>query len=457
VADNRRGGRNTGGGGARTEKRPATRDPRSADNDVPGGPDPRNTLPGMTALRWRPEEEGGGSQPTVGPAQPVPSVTDPSQSLDPPTIPVQPSPTALATGARIAQPIAPIAAPPPHGPMTTPEMPSMGSSSMMVGPPPAEPEPRRAPGGRTFGPNPQTQFGEMVWKTQIGLPTNVAAPGAVGVVGAAGKTLMEMRPVGDDPMSTTLPRQTAPAPGASPTVPVPSTATAIRSAMPTAATTQVTVYKLERPVEFDKRLVMLREPDSAAAAAYRVLRYRLTERGNPRVIVVSSPRPREGKTTCAVNLALAMGECGRARVLLVEANLRAPKLAEMLAFMPPQCFGEQVAAHRDQPEEPWTVVEAHSPWLHVAAVKPDLKDRPLIDAPAFAIAIDQLRHAGYDYVVIDTPPVIGTADVNLTQDSSDGVLLVVKARQTAGRHLRRAIEQLAPSRVLGLVLADATK
>jgi Mrp family chromosome partitioning ATPase len=224
-----------------------------------------------------------------------------------------------------------------------------------------------------------------------------------------------------------------------------------------AATTQVTVYKLERPVEFDKRLVMLREPDSAVAAAYRVLRYRLMERGNPRVIVVSSPRAKEGKTTCAVNLALALGECGRARVLLVEANLRSPKLAEMLAFMPPQCFGEQVAAHRDQPDEPWTVVEAHSPWLHVAAVKPDLKDRPLIDGPAFAIAIDQLRHAGYDYVVIDTPPVLGTADVNLTQDSADGVLLVIKARTTAGRHLRRAIEQLAPSRVLGLVMADATK
>jgi len=441
VPDNRRGGRGGsgqgGGGGARTEKRSAQRDPRSPDNDLP---EPRNTLPGMTALRWRPEEEGGGALPAVGPAQPsAPGVNDPSQSLDGPTIPVPPSPTALATGARIAQPI------PAMGPPAAPEMP------VPPGPPPPEPEPRRAPGGRTFGPGPSASMSDMVWKTQIGLPQGIAPPGAVGVMNAAGQTMMDMRPVGDDPMSM-APRQMPP-----PAAPSPNPAqTAMRPAMPS-ATTQVTVYKLERPVEFDRRLVMLREPDSAAAAAYRVLRYRLTERGNPRVIVVSSPRPREGKTTCAVNLALALGECGRARVLLVEANLRAPKLAEMLAFMPPQCFGEQVAAHRDQPEEPWVVVEAHSPWLHVAAVKPDQKDRPLIDAPAFAIAIDQLRHAGYDYVVIDTPPVIGTADVNLTQDASDGVLLVVKARQTAGRHLRRAIEQLAPARVLGLVMADAPK
>jgi Mrp family chromosome partitioning ATPase len=302
-----------------------------------------------------------------------------------------------------------------------------------------------------FGPpNTSVPSSEMVWKTQVGLPQGMIPP--VGVMNAAGQTITDMRSVGEDPMST-VPRQMAP-----PAAPnVNAGATAVRPAMPAPATTQVTVYKLERPVEFDRRLVMLREPDSAAAAAYRVLRYRLTERGNPRVIVVSSPRAKEGKTTCAVNLALALGECGRARVLLVEANLRAPKLAEMLAFMPPQCFGEQVAAHRDQPDEPWVVVEAHSPWLHVAAVKPDQKDRPLIDAPAFAIAIDQLRHAGYDYVVIDTPPVLGTADVNLTQDSSDGVLLVVKARQTAGRHLRRSIEQLAPARILGLVMNDLPK
>ncbi len=449
MADSRRPpNRPTGGGGPRTEKRPA-RDPRSDDS----GPDPRNTLPGMTALRWRPDDEGGGSQPTVGPAAPAPGQPIPSPVLPPGGVPAPPPDRNIPPSARIAQPIAPLG---PMTPSSTATVPSMsgtsgtsGMSGAMSGPPPAEPEPRRAPGGRQFGPN---ATGEMVWKTQLNIPAQ-PDPGLHDGHGGTGATLQDMRAVGGDSMATTVPRGASPVPLAVPQAPIPSVGVAAAPA----ATTQVTVYKLERPVEFDKRLVMLREPDSAAAAAYRVLRYRLFERGNPRVIVVSSPRAKEGKTTCAVNLALALGECGRARVLLVEANLRAPKLAEMLAFMPPVCFGEQVATHRDQPDDPWTVVEAHSPWLHVAAVKPDLKDRPLIDSPAFAIAIDQLRHAGYDYVVIDTPPVIGTADVNLTQDSADGVLLVIKSRVTAGRHLRRAIEQLAPSRVLGLVMADAPK
>jgi Mrp family chromosome partitioning ATPase len=284
--------------------------------------------------------------------------------------------------------------------------------------PPNPPRPADAQAPRkSFGPNVPT--GDMVWATQVSAP----------------------------PMTSVQPPTL--------TQPAVSAARLPGAAEAPPASSQVTVYKLERPLEFDRRLVMLRDPDSEGAAAYRVLRHRLVERGNPRVIVVTSARPKEGKTTCAVNLALALGECGRARVLLVEANLRSPRLAEMLAFMPPSCFGEQVAAHRDQPEEPWTVVEGHSPWLHVAAVKPDVRDRPLVDGPAFAIAIDSLRHAGYDYVVIDTPSVLGSADVNLTQDCADGVLLVAKARTTPGRYLARAIEQLRPGIVLGVVMLES--
>jgi Mrp family chromosome partitioning ATPase len=299
-----------------------------------------------------------------------------------------------------------------------------------------EPEPRRG-----FGPEVNT--GEMVWRTQVGPPPGVA------------RALPESA---FPPVVTPAPPPVS-APAAAPGAPAAVESHALvhmPAALPAspAVATQVTVYKLERPVEFDKRLVLLRDPDSPGAAAYRVLRHRLQEQGNPRVIVVTSARPKEGKTTAAVNLALALGECGRARVLLVEANLRSPRLAELLAFMPPVCFGEQVAAHRDQPDEPWVVVEAHSPWLHVAAVKPDVRDRPLVDGPAFAIAIDQLRHAGYDYVVIDTPSVLGSADVNLTQDCADGVLLVAKSRTTSARALRRAVDQLQPGKVLGIVMLE---
>jgi Mrp family chromosome partitioning ATPase len=218
--------------------------------------------------------------------------------------------------------------------------------------------------------------------------------------------------------------------------------------------TKIWVATHKAPSDPDPRLILLREPDSERSASFRVLRHRLQQNGDPRTIVVSSPSSDEGKTTCAANLAMALGECGRARVLLVEANLRANALAALFGFLPPDCFAAQMTRHRERPLEPWSVVEAFSPSLHVAAVKPGQESRPLLDGPAFAVSMEMLKNAGYDYLVLDTPPVLGSADVNLIQDSADGVLLVGWARKTTGASLRRAVDQLSPAKILGVSLFD---
>ena len=223
---------------------------------------------------------------------------------------------------------------------------------------------------------------------------------------------------------------------------------------PDAPRTQVWVATHKPPEDPDARLILVREPDSARAASFRVLRHRLQERGDPRVIAVTSAGRKEGKTTCAVNLALALGECGRARVLVVEANLRAPALAPLFGFMPPECFTAQMQRHKDKPLDAWSVVEVFSPYLHVLAVKPEAGGKPLLDGPGFSIAMEMLAQAGYDYIVVDTPPVLGAADVNLIEDSADGVLFSAWARTTSSRSLRAAIEQLAPAKLLGVTLLD---
>ena len=205
----------------------------------------------------------------------------------------------------------------------------------------------------------------------------------------------------------------------------------------------------------DPRLVLVNAPDSPAAANFRVLRHHMLEAGRPQVIVVSSPRPGDGKTTTAVNLALALAECGRAKVLLVEAHLRRPQLASVFRFVPPWCFAEQLETHRHQPMVPWGLVDIPQLWLHVAAINPRIEQRQLLDAPAFAIAMERLRLGGYDHIVIDTPPTLGSADVNLIQDAADGVLLALRARRTTARELRQAIDQLTPARILGTVLLES--
>lgn len=204
----------------------------------------------------------------------------------------------------------------------------------------------------------------------------------------------------------------------------------------------------------DKRLELVIDPDSERAASFRVLRHHLLEVGRPHCVIVSSPRPGEGKTTTAVNLALALAECGRAKVLLIETHLRRPQLASIFKFVPPWCFAEQLAAHRHQPMMPWSLIEIPQLWLHVGAVNPRIEKTQLLDGPAFAIAVERLRQGGYDHIVVDAPPVLGSADVNLMADAADAVVLALRARTSTIRDLRRAIDQIGANKIVGTVLVQ---
>ncbi|MCC6748441.1 MAG: hypothetical protein IT371_12330 [Deltaproteobacteria bacterium] len=206
----------------------------------------------------------------------------------------------------------------------------------------------------------------------------------------------------------------------------------------------------------DRRLFVFLDPESPQAAAFRVLRHRLVERGDPRTVVVTSALPGEGKTTCAANLAAAMSECGRARVLLVDGHQRAPGLAGIFGIPSPPCFLQQALAQKERPGRPWSILQVGSPWLHMAAVAPGSPERKgIFDGRAFEIALDQLKRLPYDHIVIDAPPVLGNADVNLMQDAADGVLFALWARRSRGRHLRQAIDQLTTARLLGVALLQA--
>ena len=244
-----------------------------------------------------------------------------------------------------------------------------------------------------------------------------------------------------------------PPPAAPPHQDEPSSSLAVPPPSPVTAPTIETWAPELAITPGDPRLVLLEDPDSVRAACFRVLRHRLAQRGDPRVIVVSSAERREGKTTCAVNLALALAEGGHARVALIEANVRTPSLAAMFGFRPQPCFATQVLLHRDEPREPWeaAVITAH---LHLMAMRQADAPRPILDGPSLGAALTTLRRA-YDYLVVDTPPVLGSADVNLLEDAADGVLLVARSGRSTSRALRRAMEQLSPDRILGLALLDA--
>jgi receptor protein-tyrosine kinase len=228
---------------------------------------------------------------------------------------------------------------------------------------------------------------------------------------------------------------------------------------------------------FDDRLILWRDRDSDTAASFRLLRQRLMDRGDPRTVLCTSASSREGKTTLAVNLALALAELGKHRVLLIEATFRATSLGEIFGFKPPKGFAGQLARHRSNPTEPWVVVQIGTQQLYVMAAEPRccphcaavlLEEAQFcgmcgkkvangatatLDAVTFSAAVHRFRQA-FDYLVVDAPPVLAGGDVNLIQDSADAIVFATRKGRSAARSLRRAMEQVAPAPVAAVALLE---
>lgn len=196
-------------------------------------------------------------------------------------------------------------------------------------------------------------------------------------------------------------------------------------------------------------LPMVHDPGSAAAARFRVLRHRVQASGRARVIAVTSARPREGVTTCALNLALAIAERQAERTLLVEANRLRPRLAEVLGAEVPRCFETQLA---DAQTSEWSVIATARDRLHVLAVNPLLATGAAVTPRAYRSLIEAAKARGYDHIIFDCSDVSGGGDLSLIADMVDGVLLCAMARKTHRKELRRALDRLAPTPVLGVVL-----
>jgi Mrp family chromosome partitioning ATPase len=215
----------------------------------------------------------------------------------------------------------------------------------------------------------------------------------------------------------------------------------------------IAVRPLAVPELLDDRLVLLNDPYSMRADAYRALRRQLSASGAPRAIAVTSALSREGKTTCAVNLALAFREASQDDVLLVEANPKAPALARLFAFEPPICFATQMARNRNRLRASWTVAEPLER-LHVLAVDPATERSPLLDPVAFANALEQLVEAGYDHIIVDTPPALGGSNAGLVADAVDGVVVVAWMKKSKKAMVKQAVEQLKPATILGVVALE---
>jgi Mrp family chromosome partitioning ATPase len=215
----------------------------------------------------------------------------------------------------------------------------------------------------------------------------------------------------------------------------------------------VEIQHVTLPSPLDGRLVLLKEPASARARSFRLLRHKLLSGGDPRIVAVTSASPSEGKTTCALNLALAIAEDTLMSVLLFDAHLRRPALGPILHCAPTRASRTDVT-RAAVAGPPYPVVAISGTRLHVAALPATSLEGGRLDRTLLSLVLSDLR-CKYDYVIVDAASVLESGDVDVVGESSDGVLVAVRAGRSRKSDVRLAIAQLAPARILGTVLMDA--
>ncbi|MCC6997337.1 MAG: CpsD/CapB family tyrosine-protein kinase [Deltaproteobacteria bacterium] len=205
----------------------------------------------------------------------------------------------------------------------------------------------------------------------------------------------------------------------------------------------------------DGRLVLVHDADGSPAQQYRLVKFKLKERGDPRAIAVTSARTGEGSTTLAANLALALAEGRRTRVALLEANFRSPALAQAFGIQVASGLTEEIRAHRKDPDAPWSMLELGTGFHLMPCGKPADNPAALLNSEEFARLMQELR-LYYDFVIIDTPAVLAAADINIVQDLVDGVVVAARSGKSSGPALRKAVSRLSTKNLTGVVLIGAS-
>jgi polysaccharide biosynthesis transport protein len=204
----------------------------------------------------------------------------------------------------------------------------------------------------------------------------------------------------------------------------------------------------------DVALVTSAEPTSVIAESYRALRTSIllsTPQHPPQVILVSSSLPQEGKTTTCINTATVLAQ-KNARVLLIDADLRRPSIHRHLGLHDRQGLSSVLAGSCTLEQAICAVSATIALFVLPAGPLPPSPSE-LLASPAMREVIEQCRDR-FDYILIDTPPVLSVTDAVLLSAEVDACLLVVRAATTTKAALLRTRDLLRQvnARVMGSVL-----
>jgi len=179
-------------------------------------------------------------------------------------------------------------------------------------------------------------------------------------------------------------------------------------------------------------------PQSQMAESYRALRTSLLLSNlgaPPKVIMVTSARPQEGKTTTSINTAIVLAQKG-VRVLLVDADLRRPSIHKTLG-MGPRSGLSNVLTGSATVQQTITTSPILPNLFIMPAGTPPPNPAELLASSNMRDLIVELRGL-YDHIVIDTPPTLSVTDAVVLSPRADATILVIRSGQTTKPALRRA-------------------
>jgi capsular exopolysaccharide synthesis family protein len=189
-------------------------------------------------------------------------------------------------------------------------------------------------------------------------------------------------------------------------------------------------------------LVMFHDPAGYRAEQVRALRNRLVAMnpdGEPKTLVVTSAVREEGKTVAAINLAMALAELERHQVVLVDADLRRPACEKYLNLNAEPGLADVLLGRL--PLEKALRPAGHRNLMLLGA-------GTRVDSPAEVLGTSRLDELfrrlkeQYQYVVVDTPPVLPSTDAGVMAGRADGTLLVVRLEKSQKKQSRDALRVL---------------
>ena len=205
----------------------------------------------------------------------------------------------------------------------------------------------------------------------------------------------------------------------------------------------------------DDHLYMHHMPYSYTAEQIRKLRtfiFHMPDRTTPRVIMITSALPGEGKSIIASNLAISIAKGDDQYVLLVECDLRKPSLHELFKYPPSKGVSEIIQGKADigdclikTPIEKLTILPA--------AQEAPANPSELLESKKMSSLIEELKDRYTDrFLIIDTSPIQATVDPKILADQVDAIVMVTRYRYTKEAEFKMAMETLPKDKVIGTVL-----